>query len=261
MLLTVDIGNTHTVIGIFSKNILMADWRIKTDRQGTSHEIASTLYGLMAMKEISFAQIDSFIMACVVPQVQGNWLNFANTIVDKPIQVDHQMETGLKVVTDNPAEVGADRIVNAVAAFDKYASPLIIVDFGTAITLDCVSGQAEYLGGAIAPGLGISLDALGNQTAKLPRVDISTPPQKAIGTTTIGAIKAGILFGYGGMIDGLITRIKKEFLPEKPKTIATGGMAGLIAPYSEHIEEIEPQLTITGLLLLHEKCRQTTTPS
>jgi type III pantothenate kinase len=261
MLLTVDIGNTHTVIGIFSGNRLVADWRIKTDRQGTAHEIAATLYGLMAMKEISFSQIDGFIMACVVPQVQGNWLSFANTIVDNPVQVNHQMETGLKVVTENPAEVGADRIVNAVAAFDKYASPLIIVDFGTAITLDCVSGQAEYLGGAIAPGLGISLDALGKQTAKLPRVDISTPPQKAIGTTTIEAIKAGILFGYGGMIDGLIVRIQKEFLPEKPKAIATGGMAALITPYSEYIEAVEPQLTIRGLLLLHEKSRQTTISS
>lgn len=253
MLITVDIGNSHTVIGIFKGQKLIANWRIKTDRQGTSHEIAATLYGLLTMRSILFSEINGFIMASVVPQAMAAWLDFAHTIVDHPIQVDHLMETGITVKTDTPSEVGADRIVNAVAAFNKYHTSLIIVDFGTAITFDCVSAQAEYLGGAIAPGLGISLDALGKQTAKLPRVDISTPPKKAIGTSTVEAIKSGILLGYGGMVDGLIRKIKEEFKPDTPKVIATGGMAPLIAPYSDSIEEISPLLTLEGLYLLYER--------
>ncbi len=253
MLLTVDIGNSHTVIGIFKNDLLVADWRIKTDRKTTSDEISAALYGLLGMKEITFSEIDGFIVACVVPQVLSSWLSFAANIVDHPVQVDNITDTGIKIVTDNPSEVGADRVVNAVAAFAKYASPLIIVDFGTAITFDCVSGRGEYLGGAIAPGLGISLDALGQQTAKLPRVDISSPPKKAIGTNTIEAIKSGILLGYGGMVDGLIEKIRQEFSPEMPKIIATGGMAPLIAKYSDSIEAIEPQLTLEGLVLLYKR--------
>lgn len=253
MLLTVDIGNSHTVLGIFKNDALIADWRIKTDRKTTSDEIAAALYGLLAMKCLTFGEISGFIVACVVPQVLSSWLSFAGNIVDKPLQVDDISDTGIKVVTDTPSEVGADRVVNAVAAFNKYASPLIIVDFGTAITFDCVSGRGEYLGGAIAPGLGISLEALGQQTAKLPRVDISSPPKKAIGTNTIDAIKSGMLFGYGAMVDGLIEKISLEFGPETPKVIATGGMASLIARYSTFIETVEPQLTLEGLALLYKR--------
>lgn len=256
MIITVDIGNSHTVVGIFKGQELLADWRVKTDRQGTSHEIAATLYGLLAMKSISFSEIHGFILACVVPQVLASWLEFAHTIVDHPLQVDYRMDTGITVKTDTPSEVGADRIVNAVAAFSKYQSSLIIVDFGTAITFDCVSSRAEYLGGAIAPGIGISREALGKQTAKLPRVDISTPPMRAIGTSTVEAIKSGILFGYGGLVDGLIKKIKKEFTPENPKVIATGGMAALIAPYTDSIEDVVPLLTLEGLRLLYERSNQ-----
>lgn len=256
MILTIDIGNSHTVIGLFSANVLTADWRIKTDRKTTADEIAATLYGLFAMRGITFSQIDGFILASVVPQVLSGWLSFAKTIVDNPLVVNTKMDTGIKVVTDTPAEVGADRIVNAAAAFHKYACPLIIVDFGTAITFDCVSAKAEYLGGAIAPGLGISLDALGEKTAKLPRVDISTPPPKAIGTNTIDAIKSGILFGYGGLVDGLIAKIRQEFAGAPPKVIATGGMASLISRYTTSIQAVEPQLTLEGLFLLYERCRQ-----
>jgi len=253
MLLTIDIGNSHTVIGLFRGKKLISDWRIKTDRQATSHEIAATLYGLLTMRTISFTEINGFILASVVPQALAAWLDFGRSIVKSPIVVDHRMDTGITVKTDTPSEVGADRIVNAAAAFEKYKTALIIVDFGTAITFDCVSTEAEYLGGAIAPGLGISLEALGKQTAKLPRVDISSPPIKAIGTSTVEAIKSGILFGYGGMVDGLINRIRQEFPSQSPKIIATGGMAPLISPYSQTIEAIEPLLTLEGLRLLYER--------
>jgi type III pantothenate kinase len=253
MLLTVDIGNSHTVIGTFQKDTLIAHWRLKTDRKITSDEISASLFGLLAMKKMTFREINGFIVACVVPQVLSSWLEFAAGIVDNPLQVDEISDTGITVVTDNPAEVGADRIVNAAAAFAKYVSALVIVDFGTAITFDCVSGKGEYLGGAIAPGLGISLEALGEQTAKLPRVDISSPPKNAIGTNTIEAIKSGILFGYGSMVDGLIEKICLEFSPEIPKVIATGGMAPLIARYSSSIEAIDPHLTLQGLALLYKR--------
>jgi len=151
--------------------------------------------------------------------------------------------------------VGADRIVNSLAGFEMFHTALIIVDFGTAITFDCVSGKGEYLGGAIAPGLAISLEALGRRTAKLPRVDISTPPPQAIGTNTVDAIKSGILIGYGGMIEELVRRIRSEMQPENPTVIATGGMAGLIAPYAPAIEKVLPMLTLDGLRLLHERNR------
>lgn len=254
MLLAVDIGNSHTVIGIFKNDTLLLDWRIKTDRKTTADEIFSSLFALFTMKQISFAEIDGVIIACVVPQVLSSWMTFAKGFVDHPVFVNEKVETGITIATDTPSEVGADRVVNAVAAFEKYACPLIIVDFGTAITFDCVSGQGAYLGGAIAPGLGISLEALGQQTAQLPRVDISSPPKKAIGTNSIEAIKSGILFGYGGLVDGLIARIFKEFDPEKrPKVIATGGMALLISQYSEAISSVEPQLTLEGLALIYKR--------
>jgi type III pantothenate kinase len=154
---------------------------------------------------------------------------------------------------DNPDEVGDDRIVNAVAAFDKYHTALIIVDFGTAITFDCVSGRGEYLGGIITPGVAISLDALSSRTAKLPRVDITIPPAQAIGTNTVDAIKSGIMFGYGGLVEELVRRIKAEMAPQIPRVIATGGMAPLIAPHAPSIEVVEPMLTLEGLRLLHER--------
>jgi len=255
MLITVDIGNSHTVIGIFEEKRLVANWRIKTDRQGTAHEIAATLYGLMAMQGLTFADIDGFILASVVPQAQAAWMTFGRDLTPNPILVDQESPCGITIKTATPSEVGADRIVNAAAAFERCHTSLIIVDFGTAITFDAVSAQAEYLGGAIAPGLGISLEALGRQTAKLPRVDISTPPEAAIGRTTVSAIRSGVLFGYGGMVDGLIQRLAAEMAPDVPQVIATGGMAPLIAPYSKSISQIEPLLTLEGLRLIYEQSK------
>jgi type III pantothenate kinase len=167
--------------------------------------------------------------------------------------VNDKLNTGIKVCIDNPGEVGADRIVNAVAAYFEFKTALVIIDFGTAITWDCVSAKGEYLGGIIAPGLSISMEALGSRTAKLPQVDISTPPTTAIGTNTVAAIKSGILFGYGAMVDGLVQRVKKELEPDIPHTIATGGMARMIAPYAESIDHVDPMLTLKGLRILHER--------
>ena len=205
------------------------------------------------MKNILFEEISSVIISSVVPVMQAAWSEFSTRYLNTtPLVVGDNVETGIKVCIDNPQEVGADRIVNAVAAYSEFKTALIIVDFGTAITWDCVSAKGEYLGGIIAPGLSISMEALGSRTAKLPQVDISTPPTKTIGTNTVTAIKSGILFGYGAMVDGLIKRIKKELEPDIPHTIATGGMAKIIAPYADSINHVDPMLTLKGLRILHE---------
>ncbi|MEN8142499.1 MAG: type III pantothenate kinase [Thermodesulfobacteriota bacterium] len=254
MLLAVDVGNTHTVIGLFEKDTLISHWRVRTDPTYTADELASILHGLFALKNISFDDVASMIIASVVPPIKAAWRNLSmNLFAFEPMQVSRHLDTGLEIKIDNPAEAGADRIVNSVAAFDKYGQALIIVDFGTAITFDCVSGKGEYLGGIITPGLSISLDALGQRAAKLPRVDISSPPTKAIGTNTVKAIKSGVIFGYSGLVEELVRKIKEEMAPEKPKVIATGGMASLIAPHSPSIEAVEPMLTLEGLQLIHAR--------
>lgn len=254
MLMAVDVGNTHTVIGLFEGDTLIYHWRIRTEISNTADELAATIHGLFTMKHLHFTDISSMVLASVVPPIQSAWRKLSlNLFAFEPLNISRHLDTGLTIRTDNPAEVGADRIVNSVAGFNKHASPLIIVDFGTAITFDCVSGKGDYLGGIITPGLSISLDALSQRTAKLPRVDISTPPPQAIGTNTTDAIKSGVLFGYGGLVEELLKRIKVEMAPEKPKVIATGGMAALIAPYAPSIEEVEPMLTLEGLRLIHER--------
>lgn len=254
MLLTIDIGNSHTVIGIFLEAHLLQHWRIQTDRRQTADEIAVILHSLFAMARCPAPKIEGVIIASVVPQLQQSWLTVSRTLVAKPIVVDSQTPTGLRILIDNPSEVGADRIVNAVAGFHRYQQALIIVDFGTAITFDCVSPQGEYLGGAIAPGMGIAIEALGTKTAKLPPVDIDIPPPPVIGTNTVAAIQSGILYGYGGLVEGLLARLKTEFAPQTPLVIATGGMAQLIAPYAPSIEIIEPHLTLEGLRLIYDLC-------
>ena len=254
MILAIDIGNSHTVIGIFQDEQLCKHWRIQTNRHHTADEIAATLHSLFAMAQYPSTAIDGVIIASVVPQLHESWLTFGKTLVAKPIVVDHKTPTGIRVLIDNPSEVGADRIVNAVAGFYRYQQALIIVDFGTAITFDCVSSQGDYLGGAIAPGMSIAIEALGSKTAKLPRVDISIPPPSAIGTNTVAAIQSGILYGYGGLVEGLLHRLKEQFAPQRPLVLATGGMAKLIAPYAPSLEKIEPHLTLEGLRLLYDRC-------
>ena len=254
MLLAIDVGNSQTVCGVFNKDNLLCQWRLKTDREKTADELAARFLPLFTMQNIEFKDISGVIIASVVPTQQQAWQEFSNRYTKcAPLLVHgNTLNTGITIVTDNPAEVGADRIVNAVAAFEKFGKSCIVVDFGTAITFDCISARGEYLGGAILPGIGISLDALANRTAKLPRVDISIPVQNAIGTNTVDAIKSGLLFGYGAMVDGLIKKLSAEFA-ETPQVIATGGMSELIGAYTESIQIIDPTLTLKGLYLLHEK--------
>jgi len=253
MLLAIDIGNSHTVIGLFDGAVLRHHWRIQTDRRATADEIAATLHGLFTAAGLRHEDITGVAVASVVPQLLASWRTHAATLVDNPLLVEPGTPTGMAVLTDNPGEVGADRVVNGVAAFHKHRQALVIVDFGTAITFDCISAKGAYLGGAIAPGAGIAIEALGERTAKLPRVDISVPPEKAIGTNTVAAIRSGILYGYGGMVEGITARLRREFHPDDPLVIATGGMAGLIVPYAPSITAIEPHLTLEGLRLIHQR--------
>jgi type III pantothenate kinase len=254
MLLAIDVGNSQTVCGVFSNGKLLCHWRLKTDRQKTADELAARFLSLFTMQNIQFKDINGVIIASVVPTQQQAWQEFSTRYTNcSPLLVNGQsITTGIKIATDNPGEVGADRIVNAVAAFEQFGKSCIIVDFGTAITFDCISAKGEYLGGAIMPGMSISLDALASRTAKLPRIDISIPPKKAIGANTVDAIKSGLLYGYGAMVDGLTNKLASEFT-EPPQVIATGGMAELIAAYSESIQIVDPMLTLKGLYLLHEK--------
>ncbi|HCC55245.1 MAG TPA: type III pantothenate kinase [Desulfobulbaceae bacterium] len=255
MLLAVDIGNTHMVIGVFTGPKLRCHWRIKTDKGSTVDELAVIFHGLFVMEGLRFNDISDTIISSVVPTMQATWTTFATRYLETvPLMVgSDKVQTDMPVLIDNPAEIGADRLVNAVAAYARFKGALIVVDFGTAITWDCVSATGEYLGGAIAPGLSIAMEALGSRTAKLPQVDISTPPDAPIGTNTVAAIKSGILFGYGGMVDGLIRRLREQMAPDLPQTVATGGMATLIAPYTNSIDHLDPMLTLTGLQLLHER--------
>lgn len=254
MLLAIDIGNTHTVIGLFEGKRLRRQWRVNTDRQQTADELAVVYHGLFALESISPADVSAAIIASVVPPIQSQYARFIGNLLGRPPRfVDSSLDTGMPVRIEQPAEVGADRIVNGVAAFTRFKTALVVVDFGTATTFDCISGDGAYLGGAITPGLAISLDALGQRTAKLPRVDISLPPERAIGKNTVEAIRSGILYGYGGLVEGMIQRIRQEYAPEIPKVVATGGLAELIAPYAPSITETIPTLTLEGLRILHDR--------
>ncbi len=256
MLLTIDIGNSQTVLGLHRDSELFCHFRIKTDRHATADELATILQSLLHLKGLTLAEISNMVVGSVVPALKVAWRSVGHDhLTLNPLIIgDTAVITGVVILTDNPAEVGADRIINALAGFHKYQQALIIADFGTAITFDCVSGKGEYLGGAIAPGMGISLEALSSQTAKLPKVDISTPPRTAIATNTSDAIKSGVLFGYGGLVEGITTRLGQEF-PTPPLVIATGGMAALVAPFAPSIKHVDPELTLEGLRLIYERNR------
>lgn len=254
MLLTIDIGNSQTVIGLYRDTELLCHYRIKTDRHATADELAIVLQSLLSLNSHSLSEITAMVAGSVVPTLKAAWRGVGQARLNcTPLMIgDAEVDTGVRILTDNPGEVGADRIINALAGFHRYHQALIIADFGTAITFDCVSDKGEYLGGAIAPGLGISLDALSSQTAKLPKVDISTPPRTAIATNTSEAIKSGVLFGYGGLVEGITARLRQEF-PTPPLVIATGGIAALVAPFAPSIKHVDPELTLEGLRLIYER--------
>src|SRR5246500_4486640 len=252
MLLTIDVGNTNTVLGVFRGEDLIANWRLTTARQQTVDEYGVLTRNLFTLAGLDRDAIGGVIISSVVPPVNWTLGEMARIYFgQKALFVEAGVKTGMSVLVDNPLEVGADRIVNGVAAFHKYGGPCIVVDFGTAITFDVVSERGEYLGGVIAPGLGISSEALFARTAKLPRVEIKDPG-KVIGTNTVACIQAGLYYGAVDMVDGMLTRIKAE-LGGKPKVIATGGQAKLVAKGSKHIEHTDEFLTLVGLRLIWEK--------
>jgi type III pantothenate kinase len=252
MLLTIDVGNTNTVLGVFRGEELIANWRLTTARQQTGDEYGVLTRNLFTLAGLDPDAITGVIISSVVPPV--NWTLGEMSRVyfgKKALFVELGVKTGMAVLVDNPSEVGADRIVNGVAAFHKYGGPCIVVDFGTAITFDAISAKGEYLGGVIAPGLGISSEALFARTARLPRVEIKDPG-KVIGTNTVTHMQAGLYYGAVDMVDGMLARMKKE-IGENVKVVATGGQAKLVSKGSEHIQHTDEFLTLTGLRLIWEK--------
>src|ERR1700678_3786302 len=274
MLLALDVGNTNTVLGLYSLDAgsnasvtgsakLVAHWRVSTHRTQTADEYGVLFTNLFNLHGLSTSQVQHIIISSVVPPVESTLSQVCESYYHlKPLFVEPGIKTGMPVLVDNPAELGADRLVNAIAAFEKYGGPAIIVDFGTATTFDVVSTKGEYLGGIISPGLGISADALFSRAARLGRVDIKRPP-KVIGTTTVTHIQSGLYYGYIGLVDGILERMIAEMQEDPragaaPKIIATGGLARLIAEDSRYIATIDDMLPLDGLRLVFERNRTAT---
>jgi type III pantothenate kinase len=250
MLLVIDVGNTNTVIGVFDGDKLVHDWRIRTERNATEDEFNVLVSGLFRGSNASVQQIDKTVISCVVPPMVTILEAFVRKFLGHaPIWIDAKSYPDMLIFMKNPNEVGADRIVNAVAAYKRYQTSLIVIDFGTATTFDAISEKGEYLGGAISPGIGISSEALFTHASKLPRVDIYKPPATVVGKDTISCIQSGIIFGYAGLVDGLVKRMKAE-MGGTPKVIATGGLAPLIYHVADTIEAVEPNLTLDGLKII-----------
>lgn len=252
MLLVIDVGNTNTVLGMYRDSHLVRSWRITTDKSRTVDEYAMLIHELFQLSDIHFTDVQDVIISSVVPPMVNTLEGLCQEYFKlEPYVVGPGIKTGMPIQYDNPREVGADRIVNAVAAYEKNRCSLIIVDFGTATTFDYISARGEYQGGAIAPGLGISAEALFERASKLPRVEFSRPPQ-VIAKNTVNSMQSGIFFGYVGLVDGIVNSMKQE-TKEEPRVVATGGLAEAIASASKTIDAVDPSLTLEGLRIIY--CR------
>jgi type III pantothenate kinase len=252
VLLVVDAGNTQTHLGAFEGEELLHDWRFATVRESTADELGARLRNLLALRDLTFADIDASILSSTVPQLRPEWTAMAERYLghEMPV-VGPGLRTGMPIRMDNPREVGADRLVNAVAAYERLGGPCVVVDFGTAITYDVVGVAGEYIGGIIAPGVEISMEALTARAAAIPRIDL-TPPRALIGKSTVEAIRSGVIFGFASQVDGILGRLREE-LGEETEAIATGGLASAIVPYCDSIDDIDQELTLTGLRIIHER--------
>jgi type III pantothenate kinase len=253
-LFCIDIGNTNVVLGLYEGEQLLTHWRIATDHQKMADEYAMLILDLFDRSGQAPAAVEGIIVASVVPPLTGVFEKLAQRYFGRTALVISQaVQTGVRIRYDNPVEVGADRVVNVVAVYHHYGGPACVVDFGTGTTFDALSAEGDYLGGAIAPGIGIAAEALFQRTAKLPRIDLVRPPA-VIGKNTVQSMQAGLLFGYVGLVEGLVARFRAELGPEM-KVIATGGLASLVAAETDIIDAVDPWLTLEGLRLIWEMNR------
>jgi type III pantothenate kinase len=255
MLFCMDIGNTNIVLGLIRGYEIVQHWRVRTEREVTSDEFGILVHNLFQNNGIDTESIAHMIVSCVVPPLLNTVEEFAKRYLQlTPLIVGPDIKTGMAIRYDNPKEVGADRLVNAVGAYEKFQRAMVVVDFGTATTFDVVSGAGEYLGGAIAPGVWISCEALFQKASKLPRVEIFARPKRVIAKDTVSSMNVGIVYGYAGLVDGIVRRIQKE-VGEEVLVIATGGLAPLISDVSDTIDHVEEFLTLEGLRVIFERNR------
>jgi type III pantothenate kinase len=254
MLLVVDVGNTQTHFGAYRDAELVEHWRFATVRDSTADQLGAVLNNLLGLRGLSFGDLDASIVSSTVPRLEPEWTAMAARYLGhEMLVVGPGIKTGMAIRYDNPREIGADRLVNAVALRERFGdhSPAVCVDFGTATTFDVLSAEGDYVGGSMMTGIEVSLEALSERGARLPKIELA-PPRSVIGKNTIDAIRSGVVYGYAGAIDAILRRLYDE-LGERAHAIATGGLAGLVVPYTEEISEVDDLLTLTGLRLLHER--------